>query len=126
MLSVPVSVKKPRKVKASNKGKRKGIDYLSYDKDCGHTSDQYFVLKKQAAKLKATTRSTSNKDANYADLHTMINATIQKAVKPLNKKRKSNPSKDLQAFEEMSISSSSHNTGSHVSEDIYDSSSDTE
>ena len=67
--------KETRKLKSFSKGKRKGLDCLLHGKDCGHTSDQCFVLKKQADKLKATTR-TSNKDTNYADLHATINAAI--------------------------------------------------
>ena len=52
-----------KKGNSSNKGKKKGVDYLLHGKDCGHTSDQCFVLKKQADKLKATTRS-SDKEHN--------------------------------------------------------------
>ena len=49
---------------------------------------------------------------------------IRKASKP-RKRSKNIPNKDLQAFEELSISS--HDTTSHVSgEDIYASDSDTE
>ena len=47
----------------------------------------------------------------------MIANAVKKAVKPLNKKRKLNPDKDLQAFEELSISDSETSTSSHVSDD---------
>ena len=47
----------------------------------------------------------------------MIANAVKKAVKPLNKKRKFNPNKDLQAFEELSISDSEASTSSLVSDD---------
>ena len=45
----------------------------------------------------------------------MIANAVKTAVKPLKKKRKLNPSKDLQTFEELSISDDEVSTGSHVS-----------
>ena len=99
---------------------------MLHGKDCGHSTDQCFVLKKQAEKLKSSTRSSQ--EHNYSDLHTFIKSEIRKANKP-RKRSKKIPNKDLQAFEELSISSSSssHDTASHVSgEHIYASDSDTE
>ena len=99
---------------------------MLHGKDCDHSSDQCFVLKKPADKLKSTTRIS--KDHNYGDLHTLIRDEIRKASKP-RKRSKNIPNKDLHAFEELSInnSSSSHDNASHVSgEDIYASDSDTE
>ena len=46
----------------------------------------------------------------------MIANAVKKAVKPLNKKRKLNPNKDLQAFEELSISDSEASASSHDSD----------
>ena len=85
---------------------------MLHGKDCGHSSDQCFVLKKQADKLKSST--SSSQEHNYNDLHTLIKSEIRKASKP-RKRSKKVPNKDLQAFEEMSISS--HDTESHVSEE---------
>ena len=99
--------------KEKRQGKKKGLNCLLHGEDCGHTSDQCFVLKKQAKKLKTSTGGTK-KDSNYADLHAMIAEAVQKAVKPLRKKRKTNTSNDLQTFEEMSISSDEASTESHV------------
>ena len=97
-------------------GKKQGLNCLVHGENCGHTSDQCFVLKKQAKKLKKSTgNTTSNND--YADLHTMIAKAVKTAVKPLRKKRKMNPDKDLQAFEEPSISDDEASTSSYVSED---------
>ena len=97
---------------------------MLYGKDCGHSSDQCFVLKKQADTLKSSTRSSQ--EHNYGDLHALIKREIRKASKP-RKRSKNIHNKDLQAFEEMSISSSSHDTASHVSgEDIYASDSEAE
>ena len=96
------------------------------EKDYSHSTDQCFVLKKQADKLKSSTRSSQ--EHNYSDLHTFIKSEIRKANKP-KKRSKKVPSKDLHAFEQLSISDSSiiHDTESHVSlEDTYASSSDTE
>ena len=108
---------------SNSRGQKKSLDCMLHGKDCGHSSDQCFVLKKQADKLKSSTRSS--KEHNYNDLHTFIKSEIRKASKP-RKRSKNIPKKDLQAFEEMSISSSSHDTASHVSgEDIYASDSDT-
>ena len=98
-------------------GKKQGLNCLVHGENCGHTSDQCFVLKKQASKLKQSTRPSNKYENNYADLHTMIANAVKKAVKPLNKKRKLNPNKDLQAFEELSISDSETSTSSHVSDD---------
>ena len=61
MLSVPVSVKKLKKVIHLIKARRKGLDCLLHGKDCGHTSDQYFVMKKHTDKLKATTRNSNKR-----------------------------------------------------------------
>ena len=47
----------------------------------------------------------------------MIANAVKKAVKPLNKKRKFNHNKDLQAFEELSISDSEASASSHDSDD---------
>ena len=99
---------------SNSRGQEKGQDCMLHGKDCGHSSDQCFVLKKQANKLKSSTRVS--KEHNYGDLHTIIKESIQKAIKP-RKRSKNIPNKDLQAFEEMSISSSDPDTGSHVSED---------
>ena len=115
-----------KKNNSNSRGQKKSLDCMLHGKDCGHSSDQCFVLKKQADKLKSSTRSS--KEHNYGDLHTLIRDEIRKAIKP-RKRSKNTPNKDLQAFEELSISSSrsSHDTTSHVSgEDIYRSSSDTE
>ena len=96
---------------SNSRDKKKGLDCMLHGKDCGYSSDKCFVLKKQADKLKSTTRVS--KEHNYADLHTIIKESIRKASK-LRKRSKNIHSKDLQAFEEMSISSSSssHDTGS--------------
>ena len=99
---------------------------MLYGKDCDHSTDRCFVLKKQAEKLKFFTRTS--KEHNYGDLHTFIKSEIRKASKP-RKRSKKVPNKDRQAFEQLSISdsSSSHDTASHVSgEDIYASDSDIE
>ena len=98
-------------------GKKQGLNCLVHGENCGHTSDQCFVLKKQAKRLKQGTRPSNKHENNYAELHTMIANAVKKAVKPLNKKRKLNPNKDLQAFEELSISNSEASTSSHVSDD---------
>ena len=98
---------------------------MLHGKDCGHSTDQCFVLKKQAEKLKSSTRSSQ--EHTYSDLHTFVKSEIRKANKP--RKRSKKASNDLQAFEQLSISdgSSIHDTESHVSgEDIYASDSDTE
>ena len=110
---------------SNSRGQKKSLDCLLHGKDCGHSTDQCFVLKKQAEKLKSSTRSSQ--EHNYGDLHTFIKSEIRKANKP-RKRSKKVPNKDLQAFEQLSISdgSSIHDTASHVSgEDIYTSDSDT-
>ena len=93
---------------------------MVHGENCGHTSDQCFVLKKQAKRLKQSTRPPNNNknryDTNYAELNVMIANAVKKAVKPLNKKRKMNPDKDLQAFEELSISDSEASASSHDSD----------
>ena len=112
--------KEPTKEKKKS-GKRQGLNCLVHGENCGHTSDQCFVLKKQAKRLKLSTRSSNNGNnrfgSNYAELNVMIANAVKKAVKPLNKKRKLNPNKDLQAFEELSISDSEASTSSHDSDD---------
>ena len=95
---------------------------MLHGKDCGHSTDQCFVLKKPAEKLKSSPRSSQ--EHNYGDLHTFIKSEIRKASKP-RKRIKKVPNNDLQTFEEMSISS--HDTASHGSgEHIYASSSESE
>ena len=112
---------------SNSRGQKKSLDCMLHGKDCGDSRYQCFVLKKQTDKLKSSTRVS--KEHNYGDLHTINKKSIKKAIKP-RKRSKSNPSKDLQAFEQLSISSSSssHDTASHVSEekDTYASDSDTE
>ena len=111
--------KEPTKEKKSS-GKRQGLNCLVHGENCGHTSDQCFVLKKQAKRLKLSTRSSNNSNnrygTNYAELNVMIANAVKKAVKSLNKKRKLNPNKDLQAFEELSISDSEASASSHDSD----------
>ena len=85
---------------SNSRGQKKSLDCMLHGKDCGHSSDQCFVLKKQADKLKSSTRVS--KEHNYGDLHTIIKDEIRKAVKP-RKRSKNNPNKDLQAFKELSI-----------------------
>ena len=117
-----------RENNSNSRGQKKSLDCLIHGKDCGHSTDQCFVLKKQAEKLKSFRRS--NQEHNYGDLHTFIKSEIRKANKP--RKRSKKASNDLQAFEQLSISdgSSSHDTtytASHVSgEDIYASDSEAE
>ena len=109
---------------SNSRGQKKDLDCMLHGKNCGHSSDQCFVLKKQADKLKSSTRVS--KEHNYGNLHTLIREEIKKANKT-RKRSKNVHDKDLQAFEELSISSSSHDTAFHVSEeDIYASDSDTE
>ena len=103
-------------------GRKQGLSCLVHGENCGHTSDQCFVLKKQAKRLKQSTRPPNNNknryDTNYAELNVMIANAVKKAVKPLNKKRKLNPNKDLQAFEELSISDSEASASSHDSDNF--------
>ena len=101
--------------KRKNRSGKKNLNCMVHGKNCGHTSDNCFVLKKQARRLRISAFSTNEQDSNYADLHTMIANAVKTAVKPLKKKRKLNPSKDLQTFEELSISDDEVSTGSHVS-----------
>ena len=114
-----------KKNNSNSRGQKKSLDCMLHGKDCGHSSDQYFV---QADKLKSSTRVS--KEHNYEDLHTIIKESIKKVIKP--RKRSKKASNDLQAFEQLSISdsSSSHDTtytASHVSgEDIYASDSEAE
>ena len=93
---------------------------MVHGENYGHTSDQCFVHKKQAKRLKQSTRSSNNNNnrygSNYAELNVMTANAVKKAVKPLNKKRKLNPNKDLQAFEELSISDSEACASSHDSD----------
>ena len=108
---------------SNSRGQKKSLDCLLHGKNCGHSTDQCFVLKKQAEKLKSSTRSSQ--EHNYSDLHTFIKSEIRKANKPRKRSKKA-PSNDLQA-EQLSISDSSsiHDTESHIcGEDIY--ASDTE
>ena len=116
-----------RENNSNSRGQKKRMDCMLHGKDCGHSTDQCFVLKKQADKLKSSTRVS--REHNYGDLHTLIRDEIRKASKP-RKRSKNIPNKDLQAFEELSISSSSsssHDTVSRTSEeDIYANDSDTE
>ena len=104
---------------SNSRGQKKSLDCLLHGKDCGHSTDQCFVLKKQADKLKSSTRSSQ--EHNYGDLHTFIKSEIRKANKP--RKRSKKASNDLQAFEQLSISdgSSIHDTESHVSGETSDS-----
>ena len=105
---------------SNSRGQKKSLDCMLHGKDCGHSTDQYFVLKKQAEKLKSSTRSSQ--EHNYSDLHMIIKDIIKKAIRP-RKRSKNIPRKDLQAFEELSSSSRSsiHDTESHVSGETSDS-----
>ena len=44
-----------RENNSNSRGKKKSLDCMLHGKDCGHSSYQCFVLKKQADKLKSTT-----------------------------------------------------------------------
>ena len=56
--------------KEKKKGRKKGLNYLVHGENYGHTSDQCFVLKKQAKRLKQGTRPSNKHDTNYAEVHT--------------------------------------------------------
>ena len=43
---------------SNSRGQKKSLDYLLHGKDCRHSTDQCFVLKKQAEKIKSSTRSS--------------------------------------------------------------------
>ena len=71
---------------SKSRGQKKSLDCMLHGKDCGHSTDQCFVLKKQTEKLKSSTRSSQ--EHNYSDLHTFIKSEIRKAIKPIKRSKK--------------------------------------
>ena len=50
---------------SNSRGQKKSLDCMLHGKDCGHSTDQCFVLKKQADKLKYSTRSSQERRSTY-------------------------------------------------------------
>ena len=71
---------------SNSRGQKKSLDCMLHGEDCGRSTDQCFVLKKQADKLKSSTRVS--KEHNYGDLHTLIKSEIRKVNKPRKRSKK--------------------------------------
>ena len=82
-----------------------GLDCILHGKNCGHSTDSCWTLKKQAEKMKKNKKpSNSDKDMNFLMKKAVIEAiNVASGAKKAKKAAKKDRAEELQAFSQLTV-----------------------